>query len=78
MRTAQRSGDLARQSEPADARGLRIELWEDPITRQMQTAGVTTMLVSDHPHLFETGGENYHTDFTAWEYLRGSDVAHHA
>ncbi len=50
-----------------------IELWEDPITRQMQTAGVTTMLVSDHPHLFETGGENYHTDFTAWEYLRGSE-----
>ena len=25
------------------------------------------MLVSDHPHLFEVGGENYHTDFSAWE-----------
>ena len=36
-------------------------------------AGVTTMLVSDHPHLFETGGENYHTDFTAWEYERGHE-----
>jgi arylsulfatase A-like enzyme len=50
-----------------------IELWEDPITRHLQRAGVTTMLVSDHPHLFETGGENYHTDFTAWEYVRGHE-----
>ena len=50
-----------------------IELWEDPITRHLQKAGVTTMLVSDHPHLFETGGENYHTDFTAWEYVRGHE-----
>ena len=31
------------------------------------------MLVSDHPHLFETGGENYHTDFHGWEYLRGGE-----
>ena len=31
------------------------------------------MLASDHPHLFETGGENYHTDFSAWEYLRGHE-----
>ena len=41
-----------------------IEIWEEPITAQLRRAGVTTMLVSDHPHLFETGGENYHTDFT--------------
>jgi arylsulfatase A-like enzyme len=31
------------------------------------------MLVSDHPHLFETGGENYHTEFKGWEYLRGHE-----
>ena len=31
------------------------------------------MLVSDHPHLFETGGENYHTDFSAWDYVRGHE-----
>ena len=40
-----------------------IELWEQPITDHLRDAGVVTMLVSDHPHLFETGGENYHTDF---------------
>jgi len=51
-----------------------IELWEEPITAGLQRKGVTTMLVSDHPHLFETGGENYHTDFDAWEYLRGHET----
>lgn len=50
-----------------------VEVWEDPITRLLALAGVTTMLVSDHPHLFEAGGENYHTDFTAWEYVRGHE-----
>jgi hypothetical protein len=31
------------------------------------------MLVTDHPHLFETGGENYHCDFAAWDYQRGHE-----
>jgi arylsulfatase A-like enzyme len=50
-----------------------IELWEEPITVPLRRAGVTTMLVSDHPHLFEVGGENYHTDFGGWEYVRGHE-----
>ncbi len=50
-----------------------IEIWEEPITAQLRRAGVTTMLVSDHPHLFETGGENYHADFSAWDYVRGHE-----
>ena len=50
-----------------------IELWERPITAHLREAGVNTMLFTDHPHLFETGGENYHTDFFAWEYLRGHE-----
>ena len=50
-----------------------IEVWEDAITYPLRRAGVTTMLVSDHPHLFENGGENYHTDFTAWDYQRGHE-----
>ena len=50
-----------------------IEVWEDAVTRSLRSRGVTTMLVSDHPHLFETGGENYHTDFTAWAYERGHE-----
>ena len=51
-----------------------IELWEQPITVLLRAAGVvTTMLVTDHPHLFETGGENYHVDFTGWDYVRGHE-----
>jgi arylsulfatase A-like enzyme len=50
-----------------------IELWEESITATLRRAGVTTMLASDHPHLFETGGENYHTDFTMWDYVRGNE-----
>jgi arylsulfatase A-like enzyme len=50
-----------------------IEIWECAITRVLREAGVTTMLISDHPHLFETGGENYHTDFSAWDYQRGHE-----
>jgi arylsulfatase A-like enzyme len=51
-----------------------IEVWEDAVTALLRRdAGISTMLVSDHPHLFETGGENYHTDFGAWDYLRGHE-----
>jgi arylsulfatase A-like enzyme len=38
-----------------------IELWERPITAYLREQGVVTKLVTDHPHLFETGGENYNT-----------------
>lgn len=50
-----------------------IELWERSITADLRDAGVTTMLVTDHPHLFESGGENYHTDFGCWDYVRGHE-----
>ncbi len=50
-----------------------IEVWEDAITYELRRAGVVTQLVTDHPHLFETGGENYHTDFSAWAYVRGHE-----
>ena len=50
-----------------------MELWDQPITALLRRAGVTTKLVTDHPHLFEAGGENYHVDFTAWDYQRGHE-----
>ena len=50
-----------------------VELWEDAITYPLRKAGVVSQLISDHPHLFETGGENYHVDFTAWDYQRGHE-----
>ena len=50
-----------------------IEAWEDAITFDLRRKGVVTQLVTDHPHLFESGGENYHTDFSAWSYVRGHE-----
>jgi len=50
-----------------------VELWEDAITTHLSKAGVVSQLITDHPHLFETGGENYHVDFTAWDYARGHE-----
>ena len=51
-----------------------IEVWESAVTHMLRReAGISTMLVTDHPHLFESGGENYHADFGAWDYLRGHE-----
>jgi len=50
-----------------------VEIWEDAITARLAAAGVVSQLISDHPHLFERGGENYHVDFTAWDYQRGHE-----
>lgn len=50
-----------------------IEAWEEPITASLRHEGVVTQLISDHPHLFETGGENYHCDFNGWDYVRGHE-----
>lgn len=50
-----------------------IEVWEEPLTESLRREGVCTKLTSDHPHLFESGGENYHVAFTAWDYQRGHE-----
>ena len=50
-----------------------VEIWEDAITYALRETGVVTQLISDHPHLFEAGGENYHHDFSAWDYQRGHE-----
>ncbi len=50
-----------------------IEVWEEALTTELRRRGITSVLISDHPHLFETGGENYHVDFTAWDYQRGHE-----
>ena len=50
-----------------------IEVWEQPITAVLRERGITSYLATDHPHLFEAGGENYHTDFSGWQYVRGHE-----
>lgn len=50
-----------------------LELWDQPLPRLLNQAGVFTQLITDHYHLFERGGENYHVDFEAWEFIRGHE-----
>ena len=33
----------------------------------------TTMLITDHYHLFEHGSGNYHFHFDGWEFIRGQE-----
>ena len=46
-----------------------IEIWEEAITVALRRAGVITNLITDHPHLFEVGGENFHTDIQVLHYF---------
>ena len=51
-----------------------IEIWEDADRpRSCAAPASRRCCVTDHPHLFEAGGENYHTDFNAWDYQRGHE-----
>ena len=50
-----------------------VEVWEDALPHLLRRQGITSYLISDHPHLFETGGENYHTEFSGWWYERGHE-----
>ncbi len=50
---------------------------EATLPRLLSAAGVTTMLVTDHYHLFQPGAGNYHFGFDGWEFIRGQeDDAH--
>jgi len=50
-----------------------LEPWDEPLPRTLKGDGVFTGLVSDHYHLWEAGGENYHVDFESWEFIRGHE-----
>jgi len=50
-----------------------LEPYDNPLPRVLKQDGVMTMLVSDHYHLWEAGGENYHVDFEGWEFIRGHE-----
>lgn len=50
-----------------------LEPWDQPLPRTLRQNNVFTGLVSDHYHLWERGGENYHIDFESWEFIRGHE-----
>jgi arylsulfatase A-like enzyme len=50
-----------------------LEPWDVSLPRTLTEHGVFTGLVSDHYHLWERGGENYHANFDSWEFIRGHE-----
>ena len=51
-----------------------LEPWDATLPQALKDKGVFTGLVSDHYHLWERGGENYHVDFETWEFIRGHET----
>ncbi len=51
-----------------------MEPFDDAFPEMLkQQAGVHSHLVTDHYHYFEEGGQNYHTKFSTWDFLRGQE-----
>jgi arylsulfatase A-like enzyme len=60
-------------------RGWGPLLPADTTLPQLATAaGVRTMLITDHYHLFQPGAGNYHFGFDGWEFIRGQEDDHWA
>lgn len=51
-----------------------VEPWDDclPLLLKKQK-GVYSHMITDHYHYFHAGGENYHTLFDSWEFIRGQE-----
>lgn len=50
-----------------------MEPFDDAFPEILREAGVHSHLVTDHYHYFEEGGQNYHTKFSTWDFMRGQE-----
>jgi arylsulfatase A-like enzyme len=50
-----------------------LEPFDRTLPKMLSEKGVPSMLITDHYHYFENGGENYHVDFTGYEFIRGHE-----
>lgn len=50
-----------------------MEPFDDAFPEMLRAAGVHSHLITDHYHYFEEGGQNYHTKFSTWEFMRGQE-----
>ncbi len=50
-----------------------LEPFDDSVPRMLREAGVSSHLISDHYHYWETGGATYHTEYTTWQFFRGQE-----
>ena len=50
-----------------------LEPFDDSVPRMLREQGVSSHLISDHLHYWETGGATYHTQYTTWQFHRGQE-----
>lgn len=48
-----------------------LEPFDFSMPRFLHEQGIHTHLITDHQHYMKSGGHNYHTQYTTWEYCRG-------
>ena len=50
-----------------------LEPFDDSVPRMLRDNGVSSHLISDHYHYWETGGATYHTQYSTWQFFRGQE-----
>ena len=50
-----------------------LEPFDDSVPRILRDNGVSSHLISDHYHYWETGGATYHTQYSTWQFFRGQE-----
>ena len=50
-----------------------LEPFDDSVPRLLRDSGISSHLVSDHYHYWETGGATYHTQYSTWQFFRGQE-----
>lgn len=50
-----------------------LEPFDDSMPRLLKENGISSHLVSDHQHYWETGGATYHTQYSTWQFFRGQE-----
>ncbi len=50
-----------------------LEPFDDSMPRILHESGISSHLISDHYHYWESGGATYHTQYSTWQFHRGQE-----
>ncbi|AWT59965.1 MAG: Choline-sulfatase [Candidatus Moanabacter tarae] len=50
-----------------------LEPFDDSVPQMLHQNGTSSHLISDHYHYWETGGANYHAQYSTWQFKRGQE-----
>ena len=50
-----------------------LEPFDDSMPCMLRENGISSHLVSDHQHYWETGGATYHPQYSTWQFFRGQE-----